>query len=224
MAATLTTLALLYLAALIIPGPNLLLLTHTAASASRRAALGVALGISTGTVMWVAVAVFGVQQIFEAAPALQTALRAVGGVYLLYLAWGLFGSVRQRDQGSPAARSRDREDHQVATDEAATPPAASSRTTFYRRGLLTNLTNPKSMAFWTSVAVVSLDPQATLATRLAAVAMVGCMGLVYHLSLAWLFSTAPAQQAYLRAKPLLSAITGAIMTAFGVRLLWSLRG
>ena len=78
------------------PGPNLLLLTHTAASASRRAALGVALGISTGTVMWVAVAVFGVQQIFEAAPALQTALRAVGGVYLLYLAWGLFGSVRQR--------------------------------------------------------------------------------------------------------------------------------
>jgi threonine/homoserine/homoserine lactone efflux protein len=80
------------------------------------------------------------------------------------------------------------------------------------------------MAFWTSVAVVSLDPQATLATRLAAVAMVGCMGLVYHLSLAWLFSTAPAQQAYLRAKPVLSAITGAIMTAFGVRLLWSLRG
>ena len=224
MAATLTTLALLYLAALIIPGPNLLLLTHTAASASRRAALGVALGISTGTVMWVAVAVFGVQQIFEAAPALQTALRAVGGVYLLYLAWGLFGSIRQRDQGSPAARSRDREDHQEATNEVTTPPAASSRATFYRRGLLTNLTNPKSMAFWTSVAVVSLDPQATLATRLAAVAMVGCMGLVYHLSLAWLFSTAPAQQAYLRAKPVLSAITGAIMTAFGVRLLWSLRG
>ncbi len=224
MAATLTTLALLYLAALIIPGPNLLLLTHTAASASRRAALGVALGISTGTVMWVAVAVFGVQQIFDAAPALQTALRAVGGVYLLYLAWGLFGSIRQRDQGSPADRSRDRDDRQAATDEAATPPAASSRATFYRRGLLTNLTNPKSMAFWTSVAVVSLDPQATLATRLAAVAMVGCMGLVYHLSLAWLFSTAPAQQAYLRAKPVLSAITGAIMTAFGVRLLWSLRG
>ena len=68
MAATLTTLALLYLAALIIPGPNLLLLTHTAASASRRTALGVALGISTGTVLWVAVAVFGVQQIFDAAP------------------------------------------------------------------------------------------------------------------------------------------------------------
>lgn len=223
MAATLTTLALLYLAALIIPGPNLLLLTHTAASTSRRAALGVALGISTGTVMWVAVAVFGVQQIFEAAPALQTALRAVGGVYLLYLAWGLLGAIRQRDQGSSAARSRDREELQAATDAGATPPVASSRATFYRRGLLTNLTNPKSMAFWTSVAVVSLDPHATVATRLAAVAMVGCMGLVYHLSLAWLFSTAPAQQAYLRAKPALSAITGAIMTVFGVRLLWSLR-
>lgn len=233
MAATLSTLALLYLAALIIPGPNLLLLTHTAASASRRAAVGVALGISTGTVMWVAVAVFGVQQIFETAPALQTVLRAVGGAYLLYLAWGLFKSVgwaprahrTAANTGIPADASA------VGTgcrpngvSEAPESPAASSRATFYRRGLLTNLTNPKSLAFWTSVAVVSLDPQATLATRFAAVAMVGCMGLAYHLGLAWLFSTAPAQQAYLRAKPALSVVTGAIMAVFGGRLLWSLRG
>lgn len=213
MAATLTTLALLYLAALIIPGPNLLLLTHTAASASRRAALGVALGISTGTVLWVAVAVFGVQQIFDAAPALQTALRAIGGVYLLYLAWGLFRSLR-RNVASDVAT----EGSQVAVSHDNAGWAN------YRRGLLTNLTNPKSLAFWTSVAVVSLDPNAALATRLAAVAMVGAMGLVYHLGVAWLFSTAPAQQAYLRAKPALSVVTGAVMTAFGLRLLWSLRG
>ena len=90
MASTLITLALLYLAALIIPGPNLLLLTHTAASSSRRAALGVALGITTGTFIWVAVAVFGVQQIFAAVPALQFALKVVGGAYLLYLAFGMF--------------------------------------------------------------------------------------------------------------------------------------
>ena len=90
---SLLSLALLYLAALIIPGPNLLLLTHTAASSSRRAALGVAFGIATGTFMWVAVAVFGVQKIFDAAPALQTGLRAVGGLYLLYLAFSLFRSM-----------------------------------------------------------------------------------------------------------------------------------
>lgn len=233
MAATLTTLALLYLAALIIPGPNLLLLTHTAASASRRAALGVALGISTGTVMWVAVAVFGVQHIFEVVPILQSALRAIGGAYLLYLAWGLFGSLRRGEPGDVAAAGRS-----VARSGdvpgAGTIPAASGRATArrvnvswgisYRRGLLTNLTNPKSLAFWTSVAVVSLDPNASLATRVAAVGMVGCMGGAYHLGVAWLFSTARAQQAYLRAKPALSVITGAVMAVFGVRLLWSLRG
>lgn len=69
---------------------NLLLLTHTAASSSRRAALGVALGITTGTFIWVAVAVFGVQQIFAAVPTLQFALKVVGGAYLLYLAFGMF--------------------------------------------------------------------------------------------------------------------------------------
>ena len=50
-----------------------------------RSWLYVAFGIATGTFMWVAVAVFGVQKIFDAAPALQTGLRAVGGLYLLYL-------------------------------------------------------------------------------------------------------------------------------------------
>ena len=93
MFSSLISLALLYLAALIIPGPNLLLLTHTAASSSRRAALGVAFGIATGTFMWVAVAVFGVQKIFDAVPTLQNGLRAVGGLYLLYLAFSLFRSM-----------------------------------------------------------------------------------------------------------------------------------
>ena len=56
---------------------------------------------------------FGVQQIFEAAPALQTVLRAVGGVYLLYLAWGLFRSLRRggntSDVASGSRAARDRE-------------------------------------------------------------------------------------------------------------------
>ena len=158
MFSSLISLALLYLAALIIPGPNLLLLTHTAASSSRRAALGVAFGIATGTFMWVAVAVFGVQKIFDAAPALQTGLRAVGGMYLLYLAFSLFRSMWV--------------DRKTALDpsEVVVTPADDetdkAQRTYFRKGLLTNLTNPKSLAFWTSVAVVSLDPNAPLASFL----------------------------------------------------------
>ena len=214
MFSSLISLALLYLAALIIPGPNLLLLTHTAASSSRRAALGVAFGIASGTFMWVAVAVFGVQKIFDAAPALQTGLRAVGGLYLLYLAFSLFRSMWVDRKTA------------LDTSEVAFTPAGGEKgqRTYFRKGLLTNLTNPKSLAFWTSVAVVSLDPNAALATRISAVMMVGVMGLVWHIGLAYLFSTPPAQRAYLRAKPVLSLITGAVMGVFGARLLLGLRG
>ena len=213
MFSSLISLALLYLAALIIPGPNLLLLTHTAASSSRRAALGVAFGIATGTFMWVAVAVFGVQKIFDAAPALQTGLRAVGGLYLLYLAFSLFRSMWG-----------DRKTALDTSEVVVTPADDESQRTYFRKGLLTNLTNPKSLAFWTSVAVVSLDPNALLATRISAVMMVGMMGLVWHIGLAYLFSTPHAQRAYLRAKPALSLITGVVMGAFGTRLLLGLRG
>jgi threonine efflux protein len=216
MVSSLFSLALLYLAALIIPGPNLLLLTHTAASSSRRAALGVAFGIATGTFMWVAIAVFGVQRIFDAAPALQTGLRAVGGLYLLYLAFGLFRSMWV-DRKTALDASEVIETGVARKDEAG-------QGAYFRKGLLTNLTNPKSLAFWTSVAVVSLDPSAPLTTRIAAVIMVGLMGLFWHIGLAYLFSTPPAQRAYLRAKPLLSLTTGVVMGAFGTRLLFGLRG
>jgi threonine efflux protein len=217
MTSTLITLAALYLAALIIPGPNLLLLTHTAASSSRRAALGVALGITTGTFLWVAVAVFGVQQIFAAVPTLQLALKAVGGAYLLYLAFGMFRALWiARGASASTAVDSKAADPETVVDE--------SRFTYFRRGLLTNLTNPKSLAFWTSVAVVSIDPQATLATRIAAVMMVGLMGFAWHIALAYVFSTAPAQRAYMRAKPALLVVTGTVMTIFGGRLLLGLRG
>ena len=217
MFSSLASLALLYLAALIIPGPNLLLVTHTAASASRRAALGVAFGIATGTLLWVGIAVFGVQKIFDAAPTLQTSLRVAGGVYLLYLAYGLLRSLWVDRKGASNAVIS------VAGADVARA-ADCGQSSYFRRGLLTNLTNPKSFAFWTSVAVVSLDPNALLATRLLAVFMVAMMAVVWHIALAFVFSTAPAQRAYLRAKPMLSLVTGVVMGAFGTRLLWGLRG
>ena len=217
MFSSLASLALLYLAALIIPGPNLLLVTHTAASASRRAALGVAFGIATGTLLWVGIAVFGVQKIFDAAPTLQTSLRVAGGVYLLYLAYGLLRSLWVDRKGASNAVIS------VAGADVARA-ADCGQSSYFRRGLLTNLTNPKSFAFWTSVAVVSLDPNALLATRLLAVFMVAMMAVVWHIALAFVFSTPPAQRAYLRAKPMLSLVTGVVMGAFGTRLLWGLRG
>lgn len=158
MLTSLASLALLYLAALIIPGPNLLLLTHTAASSSRKAALGVALGIATGTFMWVAVAVFGVQRIFDAAPTLQTGLRVAGGLYLIYLAYGLLRSLWIDRNAAPRATDATETNDKSSVE---TPGGADDRqSAYFRRGLLTNLTNPKSLAFWTSVAVVSLDPNA----------------------------------------------------------------
>lgn len=220
MASTLITLALLYLAALLIPGPNLLLLTHTAASSSRRAALAVALGITVGTFFWVGVAVFGIQQIFAALPALQVVLKAVGGAYLLYLALGLFRTL----WAARSARGGRETDAANVTSAATTDDEHAHGFTHFRRGLLTNLTNPKSLAFWSSVALVSFDPNATLTTRVVAVLMVGLMGYAWHVMLAYVFSTAPAQRAYLRAKPVLLLLTGTVMTLFGGRLLFGLRG
>ena len=213
---------------LVTPGPNNAMLMATGLTYGFPRGLPHLLGVALGFGFMTMAVGFGLGALLLAAPMAYSVLKYVGAAYLLYLAWGLFSSLRRPQTNeavsAPGRAAGNRESAAPEVAPAVTRRAAGISAAHYRRGLLTNLTNPKSLAFWTSVAVVSLDPNASLATRFAAVAMVGGMGLIYHLGVAWLFSTAPAQQAYLRAKPALSVVTGVVMTAFGLRLLWSLRG
>lgn len=65
---TLVTVWLLYLGAMISPGPNVLLVTQLAASRDRRSARYAGAGVAVGAGVWATSAVLGVNAVFVAFP------------------------------------------------------------------------------------------------------------------------------------------------------------
>lgn len=114
------------------PGLDTALVIRTAAAEGPRRAAGAALGIGLGCFVWGAAAAFGVSALLTASQTAYTVLKWAGA---LYLAWtGLRMILRPREQFEPG---------DIKPVDAG-PVAA------LRRGLLTNLLNPKVGIFYVS--------------------------------------------------------------------------
>jgi threonine/homoserine/homoserine lactone efflux protein len=194
-AATLATVLLAYLPAAISPGPNFVLIAHTAAAGTRRAAVAVALGVVAAGGVLAAVAVFGLGSVLAHAPWLATALRITCGAYLAWLGVRMWLRARAPDHAPPAG-------HGGA----------------FRRGVLSNLTNPKAAAFFGSVLTATLPPAEPVAVKAAAVALIVATSTGWHLSVALLFSSPATQRWYAHAKPALNRVVGTILVVLGVIL------
>ncbi|MEV7096692.1 LysE family transporter [Amycolatopsis sp. NPDC051045] len=203
-AATLATVLLAYLPAAVSPGPNFVLIAHTAATGTRRAAVAIALGVVAAGGLLAAVAVFGLGGVLARTPWLATALRVVCGAYLAWLGVRLWWRARAPDD--PAA----------PPDRAAATPGGPG--VFFRRGVLSNLTNPKAAAFFGSVLTATLPPTEPTAVKAAAVALIVAASAAWHLSVALLFSSPATQRWYARAKPALNRVVGTILVILGVTL------
>lgn len=73
--------------------------------------------------------------------------------------------------------------------------------------------------FYGSVFATALPPSPPTLLVVSAVAMVYANSIVWHTSLAFALSQRAVQQAYLRHLALLSKICGAVVGAFGLRLI-----
>jgi threonine/homoserine/homoserine lactone efflux protein len=123
------------------PGPNLLYLVSRTLCQGRRAGIVSMAGTSFGFVFHVVAAALGLSAIFLTVPFLYDAMRYVGAVYLLWLAWDALRP-GGRDLFSPRTLPPD-------------PPAR-----LFRMGLLTSVLNPKVAMFY-----LALFPQFIDATR-----------------------------------------------------------
>lgn len=206
-AATLGTVLLAYLPAAVSPGPNFVLIAHTAAAGTRRSAVAVALGVVAAGGVLAAVAVFGLGSVLARTPWLATALRVVCGGYLAWLGVRLWWRARAPDDGSGERTASESE-----------PPASTRRASHFRQGVVSNLTNPKAAAFFGSVLTAALPPTEPTSVKLAAVALIVVASTAWHLSVALLFSSPATQRWYTRAKPALNRVVGTILVALGLIL------
>ena len=85
-----------------------------------------------------------------------------------------------------------------------------------RRGYLSSITNPKAAAFFGSIFVVMLPAHAPGWVYGAAVLLLAVLSVGWHCGLAVVFSVAPIQAGYRKAKARIDTLVGAVLIALGV--------
>lgn len=131
MGATLLSFAAVCLAIELTPGPNMAYLAILSATRGRSAGFWATSGVALGLLLVGILAASGLSATIAASPTLYDLLRWIGMFYLLWLAWEAW---RGDTETSPAdARS------------------GTSVGQYFRRGLITNLLNPKAAAFYITI-------------------------------------------------------------------------
>lgn len=201
--------AAIYLPLLLSPGLNFVLITQSAANHSRQHSVSIALGVSTGSMAWACLAAGGLGLVLARFDGLRMGIYAVGGSYLIYSAYKLWPRT-----GCAAARST------TATER----PSSSPRHLLwaYGHGLLTNLTNPKPLVFYTTVFAGLFTPGLMAWVKYASVAMIVTLSLSWHLFLATVFSSPRIQQHFARVSFWINRLSSAMLLLFGGHLLLTL--
>jgi threonine/homoserine/homoserine lactone efflux protein len=189
----------------IIPGLDTALVLRAAIRDGARPAFATALGVNTGALVWGAGAAVGISALLTASTLAYNGLRIVGAGYMIWLGarllWtAMFGC-------SPS------------DDEAADEVQSAGLWQAWRRGLLTNLLNPKVGAFYVAV-LPQFIPEHT-----SALGMGLLLAFVHDLqALLWfslLIFAAARTRALLRrpaARRVVDGTTGSALMGFGLKL------
>ena len=196
----LLTVAVIHLLAAMTPGPSFLTVSRTALASGRSAGLASALACGFGVLPWAVGAILGIVIVFNQAPWLYTALKAAGGLYLLYLAVNVW---------------------QHATSPIAVADAIPRQTLSqaFAQTFLTQITNPKVAVFFSAIFVSVLPPDPPMWIMLAILAIVFANEAVWYSIVALGLSAARPRALYLRLKSVLDRAMGALLGALGVKLL-----
>lgn len=202
----LLTICTLHFVAQLSPGPDILLIAKSSASTSRANTLKIIWGISVGIVVWVVLTLLGFTVLIEQFPWIQQILMLVGGLFLARMGWAMLnGGLKQRKQ------SLAHEDVEVTILDTKN---------YFMLGLMTNLANPKTLIYFSSVFSLALSSAASghLKTQLALIIPVQTFMVFTGLML--ILSMPKIKQAYQRSGSYIDIISGGLFLLFALWL-WS---
>ncbi|MEM9358881.1 MAG: LysE family translocator [Pseudomonadota bacterium] len=196
----LAAVAFLQIAAASSPGPNFILVSTYASSASRRAAMMAVAGIVVGILIWSSLAILGLCALVSSSPTAYQILQYFGAVYLAWIGASLLKSSFQKQLGDGMSQSK---------QNGPSP---------FLRGFFVNIGNPKTIVFYTSLFAV-LVPSSAEPVLLAAIIVVDALACAaWWLFVALAFGTAPVKRFFRNFQVLIDRLFGFALIALGVNL------
>ena len=185
------------------PGPSVAMLVGVATSHGRAPAMVATAGIATGSLTINILTMLGVGLILSHAAWAMSALRVIGGAYLLWLAWGAFRKAVHPPTLLPdAAHKRD-------------------HLQYFMLGYLLQVTNPKAIVFW--LAIASIDATRGGSTMVVIAFITGAFAISFLCHGAWavLLSSGPVRRGYLRCRRWIEAALGVFFSFAAIKLVTS---
>jgi len=190
--------------ALISPGPDFMLISSLALSRGRMAGILAAAGITMGNMIYIGLCMFGIGLLIAKLHWLAMTIRICGGAYLVYLGIQLWrASLVSKQEGGETV---------IPSDRKRNP---------FTVGLLTNLTNTKAMAFFTSIFAVTLSQDTNMPTQMVMVAAMLAVSFGWFSLVAVGLSSSSMRKVYMCWSKWIDRVSGTFLTLFGLRLMLS---
>ena len=200
----LLTICLLHFVAQLSPGPDVLLIAKSSASTTRANTLKIILGISVGIVVWVVLTLLGFTVLTEQFPWIQQILMFVGGLFLARMGWAMFN-------GGLASLKKKTE------IEAGVEPEIKKQN-YFLLGLFTNLANPKTLIYFSSVFSLALTTNAGEYLKMQLAFIIPIQTFITFALLMMILSHPKIKAAYQRAGAYIDLLSGSLFLIFAVVL------
>ena len=154
------------------------------------------MGIVFGTFIWAASGYFGLTIIFKTLPFFYYSLKIAGGLYLIYLGVKYMFSNKRHSVEKKYIKHSSARDH-------------------FLNGAFTNLLNPKTAAFITSLFAAAIPPNHSYQTGLLSIALICSISALWYSLVAIIFSREKVRKSYVNYKKYIEKIAGGIFVFFG---------
>ncbi|WP_446890291.1 LysE family transporter [Acinetobacter lwoffii] len=198
------TICLLHFVAQLSPGPDILLIAKSAASTTRQNALKVIAGISAGIVVWVVLTLAGFTVLIDQFPWIQQALMLLVGMFLAKMGWAMLKG------GVHSFKNR----HQTDDDTNGQMQAKN----YFMLGLWTNLSNPKTLIYFSSVFSLALSSSASDYLKAQLAVIIPLQTFITFALLMLLISQPKIKTLYQRSGSYIDMISGGLFLLFALWL------
>ncbi len=188
------------------PGLDMALVLRTLAVEGPRQALAAAAGVVAGVLAWGLVVALGLGALLALSGTLYMILQYAGAAYLLWLGLGMVRAALKPGPPSDAVNP-------------ASPPATRQSGNWFRKGLLTNLLNPKMGVFYVSFLPQFIPAGASvLGFSLLLAALHATLGMAWFALL--ILGSRPLRHWFARGAITrwLDGMTGGVLIALGLRI------
>ncbi|MDV2468943.1 LysE family transporter [Acinetobacter chinensis] len=202
----LLTICALHFVAQLSPGPDVLLIAKSSASTSRSNTLKIILGISAGIVVWVVLTLLGFTVLVEQFPWIQQILMLVGGLFLAKMGWTMFsGGLKSLKQ-------------QTSLESDDSFKEGAQQKNYFLWGLFTNLSNPKTLIYFSSVFSLALSSTAGAGLKMQLAFIIPIQTFVVFSMFMLIMSMPEIKKAYQKSGSYIDVASGGLFLIFAVWL------